>query len=179
MKRRTLPRVGAVVSLTLWAAGVAGHRARAAEEKTWHEPLLRAVSGDYRHALATRERLRAELATLPETPRNQQSGRIGFQAYRTGTAPTDFSGWVEVELPEETELDAVVLVPVDAPHRDFPGAGYGFPLRFRVEMFGADAESTIANYAEQALPNPGGLPVWIPADGARGRRVCQHSYRCA
>lgn len=157
--------------MTLWAAGVAGHRARAAEEKTWHEPLLRAVSGDYRHALATRERLRAELATLPETPRNQQSGRIGFQAYRTGTAPTDFSVWVEVELPEETELDAVVLVPVDAPHRDFPGAGYGFPLRFRVEMFGADAESTIGNYAEQALPNPGGLPVWIPADGARGRRV--------
>jgi len=143
----------------------------ASADASWHETLLRAVSGEYRHALAARDRLRDELATLPETPHNQQSGRIGFQAYRANRQPGTFSVWIEIELPNETELDAVVLVPVDVPHRDFTGPGYGFPLRFRVDVIGAEFENTIASYAERPLPNPGGLPVWIAANGARGRRV--------
>ena len=40
----------------------------AAEERPWHDPLLRAVSADYRGALVQRERLRAEITALPETP---------------------------------------------------------------------------------------------------------------
>lgn len=158
-------RLGWVLLLAAW-----GVRS-AAEEHPWHEPLLRAVSADYRDVLARRDRLRAELATLLATPRNQQSSRIGFQAYRTNRAPGTFSVWIEIELPEETELDAVVLVPVEAPHRDFPGPGYGFPRRFRVDVIGAESENTIASYADHPLPNPGGLPVWIAANGARGRRV--------
>ena len=169
MSRRLGSRGVSSLALVLLLAG--GGAKSAAEERPWHEPLLRAVSADYRDVLARREQLRVELATLPATPRNQQSSRIGFQAYRTNHPPGTFSVWIEIELPEETEVDAVVLVPVEAPHRDFPGPGYGFPLRFRVDVMGAESENTIASYAEQPLPNPGGLPIWIAANGARGRRV--------
>ena len=156
-----------------WAAAAAlAAVARAeVEERPWTEPLLRAVSVDYRDVLGARDRLRAEIAALPETPRNQQSGRLGYQAYRAGGPPNALAVWVEVELAEETELDAVVLVPVDTPYRDFAGPGYGFPVRFRIDLIGSDGERVLADHSGQAFRNPGGLPVWLPADGGRARRV--------
>jgi signal transduction histidine kinase len=142
-----------------------------AADTAWNEPLLRAISSDYRQALIAQERLREELATLPETPHNQQSSRLGYQIHRVSTNPMTTPAWVEVELPEETEIDAVVLVPINAPSRDFPGPGYGFPQRFRVEIIGEEADHVITEHGAQAFPNPGGLPVWLPAQGIRGRRV--------
>ena len=152
---------------TLTAAGAAP----ATDAVTWQEPLLRAVSTDYREVLAARVRLEAEIATLPEAPRNQQGGRLGYQIHRGRYTPMSPPSWVEVELPDETEIDAVVLVPVDAPSRRFAGPGYGFPCRFRVEVIGHHSERTIADHTGRAFPNPGGLPVLLPARGARGHRV--------
>jgi signal transduction histidine kinase len=132
---------------------------------------LRAASADYREALTTRERLQTELATLPDAPPGQQSANLGYQIHRVGSSSSADRVWVEVQLTEETEIDAVVLVPIDAPTRDFQGPGYGFPPRFRVDVMSETATHPIAIYDAEAMPNPGRLPVWLPAQGVRGRRV--------
>lgn len=146
-------------------------RAAAAEDRPWNDPLLRAVSADYREALAARRRLQAELASLPDAPLGQQGANLGYQIHRVGPHSPSDQVWVEVQLAEETAIDAVVLVPIDAPTRDFQRPGYGFPPRFRVEVRSGAALHPIASYDVQALPDPGRLPVWLPAQGARGDRV--------
>ena len=151
----------------LLSAGTCG----ASDSLPWSDSLRRLASADYRQALATGERLQAELATLPDAPQGQQSANLGYQIHRVAPHFSSDRVWVEVQLSEETEIDGVVLVPIDAPSRDFQGPGYGFPPRFRVEIMSEEATHVITAYEFQALPNPGRLPVWLPAHGVRGRRV--------
>jgi hypothetical protein len=99
-------------------------------------PLFRAFDGEYRALDDQQSALEAELQTLPVAPANQQSERLGYQFWRSVWDPEQESVWVEVDLGKEQPLDAIVLVPVDAPYREFPGPGYGFPARFRVEIRG-------------------------------------------
>lgn len=172
MRCASASRAAGLALAVAWSATIHSTRAAAATDAaSWLEPWLRAVSSDYREAVAAKGRLIAEIATLPETPHNQQSARLGYQIHRVRYSPMSPPIWVEVSLPEESEVDAVVLVPVDAPSRNFSGPGYGFPSRFRVEVIGDKSEQTIAEHTARTFPNPGGLPVWLPAHGARGHRV--------
>ena len=67
---------------------------------------------------------------------------------------------VELKLPETEKLDAVVLVPAISSALGTSATGYGFPVRFRVEIFG-DADhverSVIADHTTTDFPNPGML----------------------
>ena len=63
--------------------------------------------------------------------------------------------WVEVELPSETTIDRVVLHPCSD---DFNGIGdgFGFPVRFKVEVVDQSGTRTlIRDQTEQDFANPG------------------------
>jgi mono/diheme cytochrome c family protein len=82
--------------------------------------------------------------------------------------------WVQVDLGSSVTLDRVVLRPC---YDDFNniGAGFGFPVRFRVELSDSPEfpdQPTTRRLLDQTgsdLPNPGTTPRTITAKGAQGR----------
>ncbi len=68
--------------------------------------------------------------------------------------------WVEIELDQPQSVKQIVL---HAAHDEFNniGAGFGFPLRFRVEING----STQFDRANADFPNPQLTPIVIPVSG--------------
>jgi signal transduction histidine kinase len=136
-------------------------------------PLFRVASSEYRTLDEQRALLESELRNLPATPVNQQSEQLGYQLWRSMWDPKVESVWVEVDFGKAQPLDAIVLVPVDAPYREFPGPGYGFPARFRVEIR-SEAQTPpqlIADHTREDFPSPGGLPVWLATQGKSARFI--------
>ncbi len=92
--------------------------------------------------------------------------------YHSGIEPTpDRAKWVQVDLGRSARLDRVVLW---GAHDDFNdiGAGFGFPVRFKVELSRTTPSSgrrctTIADQTGADVPNPGVSPQSFPA----GREV--------
>lgn len=86
--------------------------------------------------------------------------------------------WVEVDLGKGVEVAKIVLRPC---HDDFGGigAGFGFPVRFRVQVsLGNDLE-TVLDQSEMDLPNPGLSALEIPGVDRLVRRVRVSATRLA
>lgn len=116
--------------------------------------------------------LRAKLNRLPPQPSDQSTERIGWHSRLSGDAHAPHS--ITADLGADAEFDAVVLVPANVPIGSHPGPGYGFPVRFRVEVLDEDPTSlpvTLADFTSSDFPQPGNLPVAIETPGARGRFV--------
>lgn len=96
--------------------------------------------------------------------------------YAVESATADAVKWVQVDLGAEVPLDSVVIRPQY--HND-PGAGgwipgYGFPLRFKIEVSAAADFTTstmIADHTGEDFPNPGHSALTLPASGATARYV--------
>ncbi len=76
--------------------------------------------------------------------------------------------WLQFDLGESLPLDRVRLHPKY--HMDKPG--FGFPLRFKVELSedpAFAAAATLADHTSEDFGNPGTKPVEIPANGQTGR----------
>lgn len=143
----------------------------AAQPTSASEWLARLASGEVREAERRRENLVSELTTLPETGAAPTSTRLGWHSQILRTPETV---WVQVDLGRSHSLDTIALVAANGAAQDASGAGYGFPLRFRVDI--ADDETftqyeRIANHTAEDVPNPGGLPWVVPAGGRRARFV--------
>jgi signal transduction histidine kinase len=145
------------VLLLLWGRVACG------EVTSWI-PEMRALA-------AEREALQAKLSSLPAAPEVQLTQRLGWHSNYSSSP--DKAEWVELNLGQAQKIDAVVLI-APPPNGGSVGSGYGFPLRFYVELLdeGEDNERTIiADYTGADFPNPGLLPVVIPAGGRMAQKV--------
>lgn len=132
--------------------------------QAWLSPELRQIETE-RKALTT------ALHSLPAAPMPQLTQRLGWHSLYT--ASPDTVEWVELSLDRSTALDAVVLI-APPPSGGAAEPGYGFPVRFRVELLGEGDETqrtVLADYTGEDFPNPGLLPVVIPAHGRSAHKV--------
>lgn len=118
-----------------------------------------------------RVELEQQLPALPAAPAVHPSERIGWHSDYLGSP--DVEQWVDLRLSRPQAVDAVVLI-APPPGGATTKAGYGFPKRFRVEATVADVNEdgadedghvVLADYTQSDFPNPGNLPVWVPAQG--------------
>ncbi|MEO7298305.1 MAG: PSD1 and planctomycete cytochrome C domain-containing protein [Verrucomicrobiota bacterium] len=83
----------------------------------------------------------------------------------------DYTKWVQVDLGESRKIDEIRLIP--ARPVDFPDTpGFGFPLRFRVEMSDEPefkSGKVLADFSGSDFANPGdvGVSIRVP-DGSAG-----------
>lgn len=130
----------------------------------WLSPQLRRIHEE-------REALQARLALLPPMPAPQVTQRLGWHSDYSSSRDT--VEWIELSLGQPEKLDAVVLIP-PPPSAGTTLPGYGFPLRFRVEILGegdATQRIVLADYTQEDFPNPGLLPVVIPVQGLLAHKV--------
>ena len=116
--------------------------------------------------------LRSELRTLPPAPERETTARLGYHSgYRE---MQDTVEWVEMDLGQSHEIDAIVLIATPTDSGGAAEAGYGFPLRFRVEIAGEGEEAervVVVDHTDEDFPNPGVLPVYLPASGLSVRHL--------
>jgi signal transduction histidine kinase len=125
--------------------------------------LARVVSGEYRELDDRRRQLETELLALPAPSKNERGQRTGWKHFGYNDALVG-EHWVEIDLGGLHRIDAICLVPVDAPAPDGTNtSALGFPQRFRVLVDdGSGVRTVVADRAEQDFPNPGDLPVLLP-----------------
>jgi DNA-binding NarL/FixJ family response regulator/signal transduction histidine kinase len=119
---------------------------------------------------------RRELDPLPDIPWNaQQTDRLGFRSKSAdANAARPPRPTILLDLGSKQSIDSVVLVPADAGS----GPGYGFPIRFKVEVsddLAFDEELRVLKETDEDFPNPRNLPVMInvpnPSDPIETRYV--------
>lgn len=133
--------------------------------------VARIINTEYRELDDRRRRLEAALLELAQPPKNDRSARIGWKVFGYDDS-LPIRQWVEIDLGAPHRIDAIALIPADAPAAGVSESGIGFPLRFRVELADENGSlAVIADYTAADFPNPGGLPVFVPARGTSARRV--------
>lgn len=101
--------------------------------------------------------LAGELEAMPVPAFINSTTRIGL---KTGYTTGEDLRWLQVELPQEARVDAVVLAPSLGKGARAVVAGYGFPVRFKLEVMDARGmATTVMDYTERDFPNPACYPV--------------------
>jgi signal transduction histidine kinase len=165
--------VGRLLSGAMLALGLA---ASVADAMPGIETAARWLSPKFRSLDEARRSLEQQLGTAaPEPPRNLTE-RLGFHS--GFTARPDQEEWIRVDFGVAERLDAVVLVAAASNAGGVAAPGYGFPLRFKVELLTptgragqADDVVVLADYTQTDFPNPGALPVYLPAQGRQAHSV--------
>lgn len=118
-----------------------------------------------------------ELAQIDEQlKRSQNTGeeRPEYGYHSAISAAQNATKWVQVDLGVSAAIDQIVLIGC---HDDFNniGAGFGFPLRYRVEASDdatfKEGVITLVDHGDADVANPGVRPQALAANGKRGRYV--------
>ncbi|MBA4067643.1 MAG: histidine kinase [Isosphaera sp.] len=157
-------RVRLSLLIAAWVASATAARAA--------DPLTAVFAGEVGRLDAGRGALTAELAALP-VPAGADTGP--HRGWHSAPLPSaDTPAWVVVDLGRTWPVDRIGLVPASGEAETRGGPGYGFPVRFRVEL-ADDPEFTnataVGDFTATDLPNPGPLPVVADAGGRSGRYV--------
>jgi signal transduction histidine kinase len=113
-----------------------------------------------------------ELARLPTPGKVVTSSRLGWHTPRLASAGAVV--WAQVDLGATCTFDTIILVAASGEANGHVGAGYGFPLRFRIEISDQPTfaqRETVADFTSSDVPNPGSYPFVVPARGRRARFV--------
>ncbi|MFM8273666.1 MAG: DUF1553 domain-containing protein [Gemmata sp.] len=152
---------------------IGAKRAELEQRKKIAARLLTALEEDARKragdALA---RIEAELAAAARASAAPKPPEFGYHSALS--AKQDAAKWVQVDLGESVKLDRVVLRPC---HDDFNniGAGFGFPVRFKLELSDdptfAKGVIVVADVTANDFPKPGLTPYTAKAGEKSGRYV--------
>ena len=133
--------------------------------------VARIVKPAIRKADKRLSRIERELLSLPELYNGPRGSRFGFHSETIADQQTPHH--LQIDLGESRSFDAVVLMPAHLPTRGAEGEGYGFPLRFKIEV--SDAPNTgfklLADQTGSDYPNPGRYPIRFPANDLSGRYI--------
>lgn len=126
------------------------------------------------------EALRKQVAEL-EKSSGAGLKTVPEHGYHSRIAPNqDQEKWVQVTLPETVEIAEIRLI---GSHDDYAGigAGFGFPVRYRLEIADDPGFSqnrrVLADRSQRDQPNPGVTPVILP--GGKGSVVRVTATRLA
>ena len=132
------------------------------EEPLWAERLAFWSWSRVQRLETKLKKIDDELATLPPLSLINTSLSVGL---KTGLTTNEDVRWLEVELAEESPADTIVLVPALAKAATAVEAGYGFPVRFVLEVIDAAGQNHVVLDASQdAYPKPGCNPVVVRFD---------------
>ncbi|MFO1054701.1 MAG: DUF1553 domain-containing protein [Planctomycetota bacterium] len=133
--------------------------------------IARAAETELAPILTAQETARIALAEVAPMPVDADAPAIlGWHSQIESTA--DVVKWVQVDLGSSQAIDGVVLVPCHEVYGRCKGPGFGFPLRYRVEIAEvADFtdSTTLIDRTAVDEPTPGDEPLWIDA-GRRSAR---------
>jgi mono/diheme cytochrome c family protein len=111
---------------------------------------------------------------IEKTPKLKDGNPTEAFGYHSAISSTpNDAKWIQLDLGRETDLAEIVLHPC---HDDFNkiGAGFGFPVRYRVEVANdptfTEGVTVVADHGSADVPNPGIAPQAI-ATAAKGRYV--------
>jgi hypothetical protein len=116
-------------------------------------------------------RLQKNLEAIPLPGTSEASPSNGYHSAISSNA--DVLKWVQVDLGRSVSIDQIRLIP--ARPVDFPDTpGFGFPVRFRVELAEDPSfvrSEIIADQSQADYPNPGDHPVLISPVSKKARYV--------
>jgi signal transduction histidine kinase len=156
----------------LMASAAGESRAGPAADGGLAERVARVFSPEMRRTEARLGQLAEQLASLPELRAAPFASRYGFRSeIMFGQEQPQ---WVQIDLGRSCSVDCVVAVPTHIPSLGARGAGYGFPLRFRIEL-ADDPEMagavTVVDRTAEDVENPGRYPMIFRLQPGQGRYV--------
>ena len=163
-----------VIHMALLALAMAGPDLLATQgeaHSSLRDSVARLIKPSIRKNTARLAQIERELLTLPELYAGPRGSRFGFHS-ETIIEQSE-PHFVQIDLGQSRLFDSIILLPVHLPTFGVEGEGYGFPIRFKIEVSDTPASDfrSIVDHTATDFSNPGRYPVKFPVQGLQGRFI--------